>query len=162
MSRRYRQWVKDYQDHAWTLARYILKDAQEAEDATQDAFVKLWHNQENIDPERIKPWLMKVTRNGCLDRLRRRRDNVELNEHHVTGEVSGPMQDAASSELGVWLRRAIEGLKEPYRSLVVLRDVNQHSYEEVAGMLELSLAQVKVYLHRARKELRELLAEVRP
>jgi len=53
-------------------------------------------------------------------------------------------------------------LKEPYRSLVVLRDVNQHSYEEVAGMLELNLAQVKTYLHRARKQLREQLAGVRP
>lgn len=162
MSRRYRQWVTDYQDQAWTLARYILKDAQEAEDATQDAFVKLWRNQDKIDPLLVKPWLMKVTRNGCLDRLRRRRDNVELNEGHMAGEVSGPMQDAAGSELGGWLKRAIEGLKEPYRSLVVLRDVNQHSYEEVAGMLELSLSQVKVYLHRARKELREQLAEVRP
>lgn len=162
MSRRYRQWVKEYQAPAWTLARYILKDAQEAEDATQDAFVKLWHNRDKIDPERIKPWLMRVTRNGCLDRLRRRRDIVELEESHFAGEVSGPMQDVATNELGVWLRRAIEALKEPYRSLVVLRDVNQHSYEEVAGMLELSPSQVKVYLHRARKELREQLAEVRP
>jgi len=162
MSRKYRQWVKEYQNQAWTLARYILKDAQEAEDATQEAFVKLWNNQEKIDPERIKPWLMKVTRNGCLDRLRRRRDNVEFEESHMAGEVNGPMQGLASNELGMWLRRAIEGLKEPYRSLVVLRDVHQHSYEEVAGMLELSLSQVKVYLHRARKELREQLAEVRP
>lgn len=162
MGRRYHQWVKDYQDQAWTLARYLLRDAQEAEDATQDAFVKLWHHQHEIDPEKIKPWLMKVTRNGCLDRLRRRRDNVEFNEGHMAGDVNGPMQDVATHELGGWLRRAIEGLKEPYRSLVVLRDVHQHSYEEVAGMLELSLAQVKVYLHRARKELREQLAEVRP
>ena len=162
MGRRYRQWVKDYQDQAWTLARYLLKDAQEAEDATQDAFVKLWHNQDRIDPERIKPWLMKVTRNGCLDRLRRRRDNVEFNDSHMAGDVSGPLQDVAANELGGWLRQAIKGLKEPYRSLVVLRDVHQHSYEEVAGMLELSLAQVKVYLHRARKELREQLTEVRP
>ncbi len=162
MGNRYRQWVKDYQDQAWTLARYLLKDAQEAEDATQDAFVKLWHNQDNIDPERIRPWLMKVTRNGCLDRLSRRRDNVEFNDSHMAGDVSGPLQDVAANELGGWLRREIEVLKEPYRSLVVLRDVHQHSYEEVAGMLELSLAQVKVYLHRARKELREQLAEVRP
>jgi len=154
--------VKDYQDQAWTLARYLLQDAQEAEDATQDAFVKLWHKQDNIDPERIRPWLMKVTRNGCLDRLRRRRDNVEFSDSHMAGDVSGPLQDVAANELGGWLRREIEGLKEPYRSLVVLRDVHQHSYEEVAGMLELSLAQVKVYLHRARKELREQLAEVRP
>jgi len=162
MSRKYRQWVKEYQDQAWSLARYVLKDAQEAEDAVQDAFVKLWNNQDKIDPERIKPWLMKVTRNGCLDRLRRRRENVEFNEGHMAGESSGPMQDVAANELGGWLKRAIEGLKEPYRSLVVLRDVQQHSYEEVAGMLELSLSQVKVYLHRARKELREQLAEVRP
>lgn len=162
MSKRYRQWVKEYQDQAWTVARYILKDAQEAEDATQEAFVKLWHNQDNIDPERVKPWLMKVTRNGCLDRLRRRKDNVEFDESHMPADVSGPMQGAAASEISVWLKRAISGLKEPYRSLVVLRDVNQHSYEEVAGMLELSLAQVKTYLHRARKQLREQLSEVRP
>jgi RNA polymerase sigma-70 factor (ECF subfamily) len=162
MSKRYRQWVEEYQDQAWTVARYILKDAQEAEDATQEAFVKLWNNQDKIDPERIRPWLMKVTRNGCLDRLRRRRDNVEFDESHMAGEASGPLQGASANETGVWLKRAITGLKEPYRSLVVLRDVNQHSYEEVAGMLELSLAQVKTYLHRARKQFREQLAEVRP
>jgi RNA polymerase sigma-70 factor (ECF subfamily) len=60
------------------------------------------------------------------------------------------------------LKRSIEGLKEPYRTLVVLRDIQQHSYEEVANATELSLSQVKVYLHRARKQLREQLAEVRP
>ena len=162
MSKRYRQWVKEYQDQAWTVARYILKDAQEAEDATQEAFVKLWNNQDSIDPERVRPWLMKVTRNGCLDRLRRRRESVEFDESHMSADTNGPMHDASVSETGAWLKRAIGGLKEPYRSLVVLRDVNQHSYEEVAGMLELSLAQVKTYLHRARKQLREQLAEVRP
>jgi RNA polymerase sigma-70 factor (ECF subfamily) len=162
MSKIYRQWVKEYQDQAWTVARYILKDAQEAEDATQEAFVKLWNNQDRIDPEKVKPWLMKVTRNGCLDRLRRRRENVEFDEAHTAADTYGPMQGASDSETGAWLKRAIAGLKEPYRSLVVLRDVNQHSYEEVAGMLELSLAQVKTYLHRARKQLREQLAEVRP
>lgn len=162
VSKRYRQWVKDYQDQAWTLARYLLKDAQEAEDATQDAFIKLWRHQETIDPERVRPWLMKVVRNGCLDRLRRRRDHVELHETQVGADDQGPLEGSASSELGRWLQGAIGRLKEPYRSLVVLRDVNQHSYEEVAGMLELSLSQVKVYLHRARKELREQLSEVRP
>lgn len=162
MSKIYRQWVKEHQDQAWAVARYILKDHQEAEDATQDAFVKLWHHQDKIDPNLVKPWLMKVTRNGCLDRLRRRRQNVEFDESHMAEEASEPSHDLASSELGGWLKRAIEGLKEPYRSLVVLRDVHQHSYEDVAGMLELSLSQVKVYLHRARKELREQLAEVRP
>ena len=162
MSRQYRQWVKEYQNQAWTLARYILKDAQEAEDATQEAFVKLWHHADNVDPQRIRPWLMKVVRNGCLDRLRRRKPTEEATEYNLGDASQGAIQGAEQIELGQWLSRAISGLREPYRSLVVLRDIQQHSYEEVAGALELNLSQVKVYLHRARKQLREELAEVRP
>jgi RNA polymerase sigma-70 factor (ECF subfamily) len=161
MSRQFRKWVDQYQNEAWTLARYLLKDAAEAEDATQEAFVKLWKHRENVDPERVKPWLMKVTRNTCLDRLRRRRKEVEF-EDYQSAEHHGPMFGTQQSELGQRLKQAIGALKEPYRTLVILRDVYQHSYDEVANATELSLAQVKVYLHRARKELREELAEVRP
>ncbi len=162
MSRIFRQWVADYQDQAWSLARYLLKDAAEAEDVCQEAFVKLWNNQDSINPDKIKPWLMKVTRNGCLDRLRRRKPSEELGEWHAADASQGPQHGAEHHELGQWLQRSIDRLGEPYRSLVVLRDVQQNSYEEVADTLELSLAQVKVYLHRARKQLREELAEVRP
>ncbi len=96
------------------------------------------------------------------DRLRRRRPTEELVEWHHQDESPGPMQGLQQHQTGQWLKRAIGGLKEPYRSLVVLRDIHQHSYEEVAVVLELSLSQVKVYLHRARKQLRKQLAEVRP
>ena len=162
MSARFQRWVADYQDQAWTLARYLLKDSAEAEDAVQEAFVKLWHHQDTIDPLRIKPWLMKVTRNTCLDRMRRRKPTEEWQDWQQADEAPGPMQGLAQSELGEQLKQKISALKEPYRSLVVLRDVHQHSYEEVAGVLDLNLSQVKVYLHRARKQLREQLAEVRP
>jgi len=162
MSSQFRKWVDEYQDQAWTLARYLLKDASEAEDAVQDAYVKLWHNRDKIDPDKIKPWLMRVTRNNCLDRLRRRRPTQEWDDWQKADEGLGPAQGLAREELGRRLKHSINGLSEPYRSLVVLRDVQQHSYEEVANVLELSLTQVKVYLHRARKQLREQLAEVRP
>lgn len=162
MSKRYRQWVEEYQDQAWTLARYLLKDPSEAEDACQEAFVKLWRLQDTIDPNKVKPWLMKVTRNGCLDRLRRRRPSEELQDWRQKDESPGPMQDAYQHEVGHLLMHSVSGLTEPYRSLVILRDIHQHSYQEVAAVLELSLSQVKVYLHRARKQLREQLAEVRP
>jgi len=162
MSRIFREWVDQYQDQAWTLARYLLKDPSEAEDACQEAFVKLWHNRDSIDPDKIKPWLMKVTRNGCLDRLRRRHRTEELQEWHLPDSVDGPAQGMQQQELGAWLRATINSLKEPYRSLVVLRDVHEHSYEEVGAVLDLSSSQVKTYLHRARKQLREQLAEVRP
>jgi len=162
MSRKFLMWVDEYQDQAWTLARYLLKDPAEAEDACQEAFVKLWHNQDRIDPDKIRPWLMRVTRNLCLDRLRRRHPTEEWQEWQKPDDGPGPMQELQQHELGEWLKHSINGLTEPYRSLVVLRDVHQHSYEEVASVLELSLTQVKVYLHRARKQLREQLAEVRP
>ncbi len=161
MSRAYQQWVREHQDQAWSLARYLLKDASEAEDAVQEAFIKLWNHRDDVDPARVKPWLMKVTRNTCLDRLRRRKPETELTEVQAV-EEHGPMAGAQQGELGRWLKRSIEGLKEPYRTLVVLRDIQQHSYEEVANATELTLSQVKVYLHRARKQLREQLAEVRP
>jgi len=162
MSRRFQQWVVAYQDQAWTLARYLLKDSAEAEDACQEAFVKLWRNQHKVDPDKVRPWLMKVTRNACLDRLRRRHPTEEWQDWQQPDPAAGPMQGLYQREQGEWLKSSINRLKEPYRSLVVLRDIHQHSYEEVAGVLELSLPQVKTYLHRARKLLREQLAEVRP
>ena len=160
MDRIYRQWIDEYQDQAWSLSRYLLKDASEAEDATQEAFIKLWNHRESVDRTSVRPWLMKVTRNICLDKLRRRRPESEIDDSLAANEV-GPMELTQQVEAGRWLRVAIANLKEPYRSLVVLRDLQQHSYEEVAGVTELSLAQVKTYLHRARKQLRDQLSELR-
>ena len=73
----------------------------------------------------------------------------------------GPGEALAQAQIGQWLKQAIGDLKEPYRSLVVLRDIQQNSYRDVAQALELSLDQVKVYLYRARRQLRETLQEVR-
>ena len=158
MRKEFQKWVRRYQDDAWSLARYLLQDASEAEDATQEAFIKLWHRSDTIDPEHVKPWLLKVVRNACLDRLRRRRLASEI----PVVETHDPLASLQQAEMGRWLKTAIAGLEEPYRSLVVLRDVQQHSYEEVASITELNLSQVKVYLHRARKQLRQQLSEIKP
>lgn len=161
MSKNYRQWVAQYQDEAWSLARFLLKDGSEAEDATQEAFTSLWRHREAIAEESVKAWLMKATRNECFDRLRRRRPQTELQESHSV-EEGGPMTVLQQGQLATTLARAIASLGEPYRSLVVLRDVQQQSYEAVSATLNLSLSQVKVYLYRARKQLREQLVELKP
>ena len=157
MSRVFRQWITQHQDDVWSLARYLLKDASEAEDAAQEVFVRLWKHRKVVEAERVRPWLMKVTRNECLDRIRRRRPEEELEDIAVV--EGGPMLKLQQAELSQWLKQAIGQLKEPFRSLVVLRDVQQHSYEDVAKTMDLSLSQVKVYLHRARKQLREQLVD---
>ncbi len=162
MSRKFRSLVKSHENRVYTLAVYLLRDRSEAEDVAQETYLKLWNNLDTIDMERAGAWLMKVTRNACLDRLRKRRPQTELSDHHLgTDQVQGPADTLEQAQLGNWLRSAIGNLKEPYRSLVVLRDVQQNSYREVALSLELSLDQVKVYLHRARRQLRENLQEVR-
>jgi RNA polymerase sigma-70 factor (ECF subfamily) len=161
MSKLFRQWTSQYQDQVWSLARYLLQDPTEAEDVSQDAFIRLWHHRETVSDTSVKPWLLKVTRNLCLDRLRRRHTWSEL-EETPAAEGEGPLQRFQQSELAARLQTAIARLQEPYRSLVVLRDLQQHSYEEVAGVMDLSLAQVKTYLHRARRQLRQQLAEVKP
>jgi RNA polymerase sigma-70 factor (ECF subfamily) len=156
----YRQWVYQHQDNVWSLARYLLGDASEAEDAAQEVFIRLWKHRKRIDPQRLRPWLMKVPRNECLDRLRRSRPEEDLEDYPAEG--SGPLTELQHTELSQWLESAIGKLKEPYRSLVVLRDVQQHSYADVALTMELTMEQVKVYLYRARRQLREQLAEVQP
>ena len=159
MRENYQQWVKQYQDDAWSLARYLLKDGTEAEDATQEAFTSLWRHRESIDPDRVRPWLMKVLRNECFDRMRKRRPETELEDNH-TLEEGGPMAEVQQGQLSQGLTRAIAALGEPYRSLVILRDVQQNSYEAIGETMNLSAAQVKVYLHRARKRLREQLTDL--
>jgi RNA polymerase sigma-70 factor (ECF subfamily) len=161
MSEIYRQWVKQYQDDAWSLARYLLKDGTEAEDATQEAFTSLWRHRDSIDPAKVKPWLMKVLRNECFDRMRKRRPETELEDNHRL-EEGGPMTEIQQGQLSRSLAQAIAAMGEPYRSLVILRDVQQNSYAAVAETMNLSAAQVKVYLHRARKVLREQLVDLKP
>jgi RNA polymerase sigma-70 factor (ECF subfamily) len=160
MSKIFQQWVTQLQNDVWSLARHILKDAAEAEDAAQEVFVRLWKHRDNIDSERVRPWIMKVTRNECLDRLRRRRPEQALDETlTATGTPLADLQQAQDSER---LQHALGQLPEPFRSLIVLRDVRQHSYQDVALTMDMSMSQVKVYLHRARKRLREQLVEIKP
>lgn len=156
----FRQWTADNQDQVWSLALYLLRDRFEAEDVAQEAFVRLWQHRESLGGDRVRPWLLRVTRNLCLDRLRKQRPQVEIEDEHAMS--SGPADGLQNRQLGERLRIAMARLAEPYRSLVVLRDVQQNSYEDVARATGLSLPQVKTYLHRARKQLRQQLMELHP
>jgi RNA polymerase sigma-70 factor (ECF subfamily) len=160
MDKLFRQWTRDHQDQAWSLACYLLRDRAEAEDAVQEAFERLWERRESMSAARVKPWLLRVTRNLCLDRLRQRRPEEEPDDTALA-DPRGPAEALQRAQLQAQLKAAVQSLEEPFRSLVVLRDIQQHSYEEVAAMTELSLPQVKTYLHRARRKLRDQLSEWR-
>lgn len=157
--------VERFQDRVFTYARYLLGSPEEAEDVTQDVLLKLWRHRATVDSEHPGPWLLRVTRNACIDRLRRRRFRLVpiADSSAVEGEVvlrdtaPGPEDRSRTSELGRRLEAALDDLEEPYRSIVVLREIQGCKYREIAEALEMPLNTVKVYLHRGRARLRRIL-----
>ena len=158
MDKTYRQWISANQDRVWSLALYLLQDRAHAEDISQEAFLRLWQRRDEIHEERVGPWLLRVTRNLCLDKLRKSRVEREPEENDLIDEET-PETARARRNHAQRLQEMVAQMKEPQRSLVVLRDMQQHSYQEVAEITGLSQPQVKTYLHRARKLLRQQWSE---
>lgn len=156
----FNQTLNQQQQRIYSLALYILRDKHEAEDVTQDVFTRLWHNTTHLKADKIVPWLSAVTRNACIDKIRQRRAFSEVTEEdQVTKTKQEPDGSHQQDELSEYLNTAISKLKEPYCSLIRLCDVQQSSHSFAAESLNLSMTQVKVYLHRARQQLKELLKE---
>lgn len=157
-----------HQRKVYTFARYYLGNSEEAEDVTQEVLVKLWQHHSTIDAEGQHAWIMKVTRNACFDRLRRRQtaarffteDPDETASARVPDSVPGPAERAEASDFKRHLRSALEQLKDPMKSIVILREIQGLKYDEIAETLEVPLNTVRVYLHRGRQKLREQLKEV--
>lgn len=161
--------VERHQRKVYTFARYYLGQAEEAEDITQEVFLKLWRSRRQIDAEGTRAWLLKVTRNACFDRLRRRRTAARIfaeddSETSVLDRVSmadpDPETRAAAADFRRHLGEALEQLSDPMKSIVILREIQGLKYDEIASVLDVPLNTVRVYLHRGRARLRELLKEI--
>ncbi len=163
MSLSYGWTVHKHRHRLFTLAFYLLHDRGEAEDIVQETLIRLWQQWDALDHKRILGWLITVTRNQCLDRLRLRSSRKTfarvIGDDIVPQEEIGPGRVHASGELDSALCEALSELGEPQRSLVVLREIQGMGYADIAQALDLSLEQVKVYLFRARRKLREQLAD---
>ena len=158
--KRFRQLCQQHRQRIFTYARYYLGNSEDAEDATQEVLLRLWRQGEGIGPADVPRWLTRVARNICLDQLRRRRTRRETEPPpDLSGGAPGPAEELERAEFRRRLQRALEGLEETQRSLVVLRDIQGLSYDEIAQALDMPLNRVKVYLHRARQKLRRILRE---
>ena len=157
-------------NHAlWRIARGILKDESEAEDAVQDAYVSAFtHITDFRGTSSLATWLSRITVNEALRRLRQRRPTENLdeitetlaNDHaHATSpsKTSNPEHAAARSEIRRLLETAIDTLRPPFRVIFVLRVIEQMSIEETAEHLGIRPETVKTRLHRANQQLREVL-----
>jgi RNA polymerase sigma-70 factor (ECF subfamily) len=168
MTKRFEELVKKHRDWVYTFAYYSLGNREEAEDTTQEVLMRLWDNMESLREESVSAWLRRVTTNACIDTARKRKayrarvvagGGAEQLPQAVSRELD-PELTAEGSELRDHIRAAVSVLKEPYRSIVIHREIQGMRYDEISDILRLPLNTVKSYLHRARRMLREQLQEV--
>ena len=160
MHSEFQQVIEQHRQRVVTFARYSLGSPADADDIAQEVFVKLWKHWPSVDPDRRLAWLLRVTHNAVIDFVRRRQTKLAVIDESADAEASpgstttdaGAERDAAT--LNRDLMTAIQQLDDPFRSILVLRDIQGVSYSDIEASLEMSASQVKVYLHRARRKLR--------
>lgn len=148
---------------AYLLAVQLLRDSEAAHDLAQDAVLSFFASLGRFRPGRpIEPWLFAIVRNRARDLARRRRarptEPLERSEDEpprpVIDAAPGPEADTARRELQTLLWRALATLPEPQREILVLRDYQDLTYEEIARVLDVPLGTVMSRLHRARRAAR--------
>ena len=165
--------VNRYERRIFRLAKRITQNDEDAEDVLQEAFLKAYQNLDNFQGNsKFYTWLVRISVNEALMKLRKRKTDktVPLDEPMDTGEETvqreiavwegNPEQRYSQEELHVILEDAIDSLKPVYRTVFVLRDVEEMSTKETAEALNLSIPAVKSRLLRARLQLRERLTRL--
>lgn len=160
--------AQKHRRRVYSFARYLLSNREEAEDVTQEVLLRLWRHQQGVDEERLGAWLLRVTRNACYDLLRKRRSDVaiargaSLDDEEAREAASAEPDPQARAEAADFRRRllsALAELAEPYKSVVILREVQGLPHREIGEALGVPEVTVRVHLHRGRRKLRERLRE---
>jgi RNA polymerase sigma-70 factor (ECF subfamily) len=160
---RFTECVLPHLDAAHNLARYLMRDAHEAEDAVQEAFLKAMRHFGGLRGVDGRAWLLSIVRNTCFTQLRRRRsggERVEFDEEiHSSGtETSAPETDLATSIAAESVREGLSGLAAEFREALVLRELEGLSYKEIAQVAGVPIGTVMSRLARGRKQLLLALA----
>ncbi len=146
-------------DHADGLYRFMLssiKDVEKAKDLVQDAFERLWRKHGEIEAEKCKSFLFTVAYHAMIDMLRKEKrigqmSDTDLNTHYHTKQYS---------DLNEVLHLAIQQLPDEQRMVILLRDYEGYSYNEIGEITGLTESQVKVYIFRGRQFLRNYIGSV--
>ena len=152
--------VRLYQTPVYNLAYRMLGDRMEAEDAAQETFLRAFKSLDRYDPARpFRTWLLSIAAHHCVDRLRRRRPTLPLDGLALGGGGGRPEAALVRLEVQEQVQRLLATLSPTDRAAVTLRYWYDCSYEEIAGMLSLTVSAVKSRLHRARRAMAQALAE---
>ncbi|MDW5610555.1 MULTISPECIES: RNA polymerase sigma factor SigE [Mycolicibacterium] len=154
--------VRQHADRVYRLAYRLSGNQHDAEDLTQETFIRVFRSVQNYQPGTFEGWLHRITTNLFLDMVRRRgRIRMEaLPEDYdrVPADEPNPEQIYHDSRLGPDLQAALDSLAPEFRAAVVLCDIEGLSYEEIGATLGVKLGTVRSRIHRGRQALREYLA----
>ena len=155
---RFTERVLPYLDAAHNLARYLLRDPHEAEEAVQEAFLRAIRHFDGFRGVDGRGWLLKIVRNTCFTQLRRRHpggERVEFDEdiHSPQEEGSGPEANLASTITAESVREGLNQLAVEYREVLVLRELEGLSYKAIAHVAGVPIGTVMSRLARGRKQL---------
>jgi len=172
-ARAFTELVNRYERRIFRLAKHITQNEEDAEDVLQETFLKAYsHLGEFQGQSKFYTWIVRIAVNESLMKLRKRKSDrmVSLDETIDTGEEmvvreiavwdGNPEQRYSQEELRQILEKAVDSLRPPFRTVFLLRDVEELSTEETAALLDLSVPAVKSRLLRARLQLREKLTRL--
>ena len=158
----FEQHLLPHMDAAYNLARWLLRDPHDAEDAVQEACLRAYRAMDRFRGGDGRPWLLTIVRNVCYSQLRKNRGEPEPFDEDAHGSAYDPAEANAVAWREVKaerLRRALEQLPAEFREAIVLREIEGLSYREVAAIAGIPVGTVMSRLARARRRLQtELLA----
>lgn len=152
---------QQYRHRLFSYAWYSLRSRADAEDVVQEAFLKLWEKRDAVDPPQTGAWLMRVTQNLIVDLLRRRKARAKWSDTEADLEQIAQEDTEDTQHIGT-LKRIVEHsiaqLQDPYRTTLILREIQGLQYQEIADILRVSVDHVKTDLFRGRRKLREIVS----
>jgi len=151
--------VMPFKDKVFRVAKRLLVSTEEAEDATQELFFKLWKNKEKLQNYKsVEAFAMTMTKNYCFDRLKSKQASNLTLVHSNYKEKDTPLDKRVELNDSVSLvHQLIENLPEQQKLIIQLRDIEQYEFDEIAKMMDLKPTAIRVSLSRARKTIREQL-----
>lgn len=154
--REYNECVTTYADNVYRFILKNLRHEEDARDVVQTTFEKMWRHRDEVDATKSKSYLFTVAYRQMIDHIRK------VKRIQLKGEFSAEskVQNRPANNLKKILDEALSRLSETQRSLVLLKDYEGYSYDEIGRITGLSESQVKVYLHRARVQLKEYLVKI--
>jgi RNA polymerase sigma factor (sigma-70 family) len=154
--REYNDCVSNYADNVYRFILKSLRHEEDARDVVQTAFEKMWRSRADVDAQKSKSYLFTVAYHQMIDHIRKVK-RIQLKDEFADNVK---IENKPGSNLKKVLDEALSRLNETQRSLVLLKDYEGYSYEEIGKIMNLNESQVKVYLHRARVQLKNYLVSM--